>query len=347
VATNLVSTNPSRFPVINPALLPPMKVLETINTEAIIAARMAQLKTIWTANDPPNGAAYDVDSLEFDPLKIQAQLSAYFELMLRDRVNQAARAITLAFAVGSDLDAIGSRYPYGGKRKTQDAGTWTGPGTQEPDDLYRTRLWMSPSIFSLSGPGQGTYESYVFWAMSAPMPLGVGALKHAAAFTKAGTGNIYIPILPLSTLNLTWVKGVIDRRQWVLTPGAITKPTVEQISAVYSYIVAPDQARKGLTDVINILAPKVINVAIDADLYWFPGVDVNSLITLTNKAVSDLVAGINWLGADLTRMALQGAFAQSGMYRAVIRSPLDDVLIDNSAVINITSVTLKYVGSGE
>jgi hypothetical protein len=31
----------------------------------------------------------------------------------------------------------------------------------------------------------------------------------------------------------------------------------------------------------------------------------------------------------------------------VIRSPLDDVLIDNSAVINITSVTLKYVGSGE
>jgi hypothetical protein len=83
VATNLVSTNPSRFPVINPALLPPMKVLETINTEAIIAARMAQLKTIWTANDPPNGAAYDVDSLEFDPLKIQAQLSSRDHTSLR------------------------------------------------------------------------------------------------------------------------------------------------------------------------------------------------------------------------------------------------------------------------
>ncbi len=90
-----------------------MQVLETISTEVVLAARMADLKTRWSTSDPPAAANYDVENLEFDPLKINQEVATYFELMLRDRVNQAARAVTLAFAVGTDLDAIGSRYPGG------------------------------------------------------------------------------------------------------------------------------------------------------------------------------------------------------------------------------------------
>ena len=138
--TNLVTTTPSRFSVIQPALLPPMAVLETINTETIIANRMQQLVTIWNANDPPNAATYDVGNLEFDPIRINQELNAYFELLLRDRVNQACRSVTLAFAVGADLQAIGSRYPYGMPKL---------PG--ESDTAYRNRIWLSPNILS-TGP---------------------------------------------------------------------------------------------------------------------------------------------------------------------------------------------------
>jgi phage-related baseplate assembly protein len=347
MASNLVTTQPSRFSVIQPSLLPPLRALEVISTENNITARMAQLKIIWDKYDPPNAAKYDVENLEFDPLKIQAELAAFFEALVRNRVNQAVRAVTLAFSVGSDLDAIASRYPYGLPRKTTAAGTWNGPGTQEPDDTYRTRIWNSPSILSLSGPGQAVYESYVFWAMSAAMPPGELPIKHAAAFTIPQTGKVFVPILPMAAINMTWVHSAVDRKLWTLTPGAVVLPTPTQISTVYDFIHAPGEARMGLTDILNVTRPKVINTTIDADLYWFPGIDVDALIAATNKAVADLVVALNWLGADLTLLALEGAFAQAGMYRTIIRSPATDVTTDTSGVVNISSVRLRYIGSGE
>jgi phage-related baseplate assembly protein len=73
---------------------------------------MAKLVELWREADPPAGAVYDVDALEFDRSR-SIRSARPFELMLRDRVNQAARAVTPAFASGSDLDAIATRYPGG------------------------------------------------------------------------------------------------------------------------------------------------------------------------------------------------------------------------------------------
>jgi len=77
-----LNSNGSRFSVIQPSLLPPMKVLETVRTEKIISNRMSQLVTIWKDRDPPNGAQYDVGGLEFDPIRINQECNTYFELLL-------------------------------------------------------------------------------------------------------------------------------------------------------------------------------------------------------------------------------------------------------------------------
>src|SRR5262245_8686660 len=161
--TNLVTTTPTRFTVIRPELLPPMQVLQAISTEQNIVLRMAKFRELWAFYDPPYAAQYDVDQLEFDPIRIQAELAAYFELLVRDRVNQAARSITMVYAVGGDLDAIGSRYPYGVPRLQYDANgnvltqaqidAGATVASVEDDARYRMRLWLSPSILSLSGPG--------------------------------------------------------------------------------------------------------------------------------------------------------------------------------------------------
>ena len=73
-------------------------------------------------------------------------------MLLRDRVNQAARSITLAYAIGTDLDAIASRYPGGVPRLPS-----------ESDDRYRRRIWLSPNTLS----PHGTAEAYEFWALTA------------------------------------------------------------------------------------------------------------------------------------------------------------------------------------
>ena len=165
----------SRLSVIAIDQLAPMQVLETIDIEAVLAARMARLVPLWLERDPPAGSAYDVGSLEFDPIKINQELSSYFELLLRNRVNQAARAVTLAFAIGTDLDAIASRYPGGCPRL---AG--------EFDDRYRLRIWLSPNTLSRNG----SEEAYVFWALTADPTL-----RDASAVTVEGTGEITITIM--------------------------------------------------------------------------------------------------------------------------------------------------------
>lgn len=335
VYDNLVTTVPTRFSVIQPSLLGPMQVLESISTEDIITARMKQLVTIWASHDPPNAAQYDVGNLEFDPIRINQELNAYFELLVRDRVNQAARSVTLAYAVGSDLDAIGSRYPYGVTRL---------PG--ETDDAYRTRLWLSPSILSLSGPGQATFESYVFWAMSAPMPAGEATIKCAAAFTTPGTGNVYIPIMSAAmTTTRLFPKATTPKASAMMV--ASPRPTANQISAVYQYITESGTARKGLTDVINVITPKITDVALDIQVWLFPGVDKATLMGEIDEALAGLIQALRWLGADLTMLSLQGALAQAGVYNTKIVSPAADVLVDTAGVINVTSVNVTYKGTGE
>jgi phage-related baseplate assembly protein len=174
-----MATGASRFSVIDLDQLQRMAVLETINVEKIVEDRMARFVALWKERDPPAGAIYDTQGLEFDPIVICQEMAAYFELMLRDRVNQAARAVTLAFATGTDLDAIASRYPGGVPR--QDG---------ESDERYRRRVWLSPNALS----PHGTPESYAFFALTADP-----SIRDATAVTIEGTGKVMVTILPEET----------------------------------------------------------------------------------------------------------------------------------------------------
>lgn len=165
----------NRLGIVNPDRLPVFAVLEKLDSEAILKDRMARLVVIWTEHDPPEGAAYDVEDLEFDPIKIVQEADTYFELLLRDRVNQAAKSVTLAYATGGDLDAIATRYPGGVPRLEG-----------EDDERYRRRIWLSPSTL---GP-HGIEESYVFWALTADK-----GIKDATATTIEGTGHVTITIM--------------------------------------------------------------------------------------------------------------------------------------------------------
>lgn len=162
----------NRLDLLNPDRLPVFAVLEPLDSEAILRDRMLRLVEVWREHDPPEGAVYDVDGLEFDPIKIVEEADTYFELLLRDRVNAAAKSVTLAYATGGDLDAIASRYPGGVPRLEG-----------ESDERYRRRIWLSSATLS----HHGIEEAYVFWALTADPTL-----KDATATTIEGTGHVYI-----------------------------------------------------------------------------------------------------------------------------------------------------------
>lgn len=294
----------SRLSVIAIDQLAPMRVLETIDVEVVLGARMARLVALWRDRDPPAGAVYDVDSLEFDPIKINQEVASYFELMLRDRVNQAARAVTLAFAIGSDLDAIASRYPGGVPRL---AG--------ESDDRYRRRIWLSPNTLA----PHGNEEAYVFWALTADPTL-----RDASAVTVEGTGDITITIV---------------------AEGDNPRPSQSQIIAVRAYIL--DQARKGLTDVIHVAGPIVVETDYSARVWLYPGPDADVLMATLHSAVDALIERQRWLGYDHTLLALSAVLGTNGVQNAKIDLPASDLAVDDRGLVKVNSVNLQYAGRAE
>jgi phage-related baseplate assembly protein len=297
-------TGPSRFNVIAIDQLQPMQVLEAIDSEVIIADRMARLIELWALRDPPAAAVYDVDTLEFDPLKIQAETNAYSETTLRDRVNQAARAVTLANATGTDLDAIASRYPGGMPRLEG-----------ESDDRYRRRITLSPNGLS----PHGSAESYILWALTA-----VDELRDASATTVEGTGVIDVAILP-------------DTASMI--------PTREQIVAVAAYIQSA--SRKGLTDVVNVRAPKVVPTIYDIDVWLYPGPDQSAIEEALRAGLDALIEKQRWLGYDHTHTAIQGVLSVGGVHHAVVKTPATDIVVPPWGVVRVDEVRLTFRGRTE
>ena len=84
--------------------------------------------------------------LESDPAIINLQTDAYREMLLRQRINEAAKANLLAYAMGSDLD-----------QKAADYGVTRLSG--ESDDRLRYRCQLSLEGFSTAGP-VGAYRYY-------------------------------------------------------------------------------------------------------------------------------------------------------------------------------------------
>lgn len=121
--------------------LPAPEVVETLDFEAIFAAMLADLRL----RDPVFDAL-----VESDPAYKVLQVAAYRELLIRARVNDAARGLMLAFATGGNLDQIGAN--KGVVRLAN-----------ETDSDFRKRIQLSPEGYTTAG----SEGSYVFHGLSA------------------------------------------------------------------------------------------------------------------------------------------------------------------------------------
>jgi phage-related baseplate assembly protein len=301
----LTSRLSERISILVPANLQPMIVLEKIDTETILTDRMTRLKTLWAKYDPPMAAQYDVENLEFDPIKINQEACTYFELMLRDRVNQAARSITLAYAIGTDLDAIASRYPGGVPRIEG-----------ESDDRYRRRIWLSPNTLS----PHGTAEAYEFWALTAlPALRDVTAMRHVA--------HDYYPTILITCL---------------MAPPEAPGPSDENLIRIRSYIQS--LSRMGLTDVISVNKPKIKDINYNVMVWLYPGTVQDQCLAKIEANLANLVAEQYWLGHDHSLMAINACCAMSGVHHIEILEPKTDVMVPMDWIIRVNSIKVTLAG---
>lgn len=94
--------------VIDLSQLPAPSVVETIDFETLLAERKASLIALYP--DDEKAAITATLALESEPITKLLQENAYREMVLRQRVNEAAKAVMLAYAEREDLDQIGANY---------------------------------------------------------------------------------------------------------------------------------------------------------------------------------------------------------------------------------------------
>ena len=281
-------------------------VVETLDYEAILAAMVADLQS----RDPAFTAL-----VESDPAYKILEVAAYRETIIRQRVNDGAKAVMLAYAGGADLDQIAANYNV--ERLVLDEGDPDAippvAPTLESDTDLRRRVQLSFEGFSTAGP----VGAYVFHALGAdPDVLDVSVASPAP-------GDVVVSVLS---------------RQGDGTASA------ELIAAVDA-VLSSDTVRP-LTDNVTVQSATIVNYSVTAVLTVLPGPDGSVVLTQAQTALDAYIAETRRLGRDVTRSGLFAALHQPGVQNVNLTSPAADVVIadDEASFCTGTNVTVGGVG---
>lgn len=145
------------MPIIDLNQLPAPDVVEELDFETILAERKATLISLYP-EDQQEAVARTL-TLESEPLVKLLEENAYRELLWRQRVNEAARAVMLACAAGNDLDVIGANYNTTRLTITpaDDSTIPPTPAVMESDTDYRLRIQQAFEGLSVAG-SVGAYQ---------------------------------------------------------------------------------------------------------------------------------------------------------------------------------------------
>ncbi|MFM5129474.1 baseplate J/gp47 family protein [Aeromonas veronii] len=183
--------------------LPPPEVEETLDVEAILAKRKAILISYYPADQQAAIAA--TLELESEPLNKLLQENAYNEMILRARINDAAKQTLLAFASGTTLDHVAGEYELERLLVTPGDPNATPPiePVYESDDPLRMRCQMAYEGMATAGP----INAYKFHALSASAEVADVAVDSPTP------GTVRVTILsPATTTPLPWRAGRVTAR---------------------------------------------------------------------------------------------------------------------------------------
>nr|WP_305793112.1 baseplate J/gp47 family protein [Sedimenticola hydrogenitrophicus] len=284
-------------------------VIEALDYETLLAA----IRADFIARAPEHAALLDLES---EPLTKLMESAAYIALTLRQRVNNAARAVMLAYATGSDLDQLGAL--FGVERLLVDAGDATAvppvPPTYETDQRLRQRIQLSLEGHSTAGP-EG---AYIFWALTAsPDVLDVG-------IESPNPGEVLVTVLS--------------------TEGDGTA-TPELQDAVFQVINSENI--RPLTDNVTVQGATIIPYAVDATLTFYDGPGSSVARQAAEDAASTYVTEHHLLGHDITRSGLFAALHQLGVQNVVIASPAADIPVSSTEAAYCSSITVTAGGVDE
>ncbi|ADP96427.1 baseplate assembly protein [Marinobacter adhaerens] len=300
------------FSAVDLSQLPAPNVVEPLDFETIFEQRKSALLALFDGEEQAEIEA--TLELESEPMTKLLQENAYQELVWRQRVNEAARGVMLAYAKDDDLDQIGANYNV--FRQVIDQGDPEAvppvPPTYESDTDFRRRIQLSPEGYTTAG----SRGSYVFHALSADANV-----KDAQAVSPS-PGQVTV---------------------YVLSREGNGTASSELQTAVDSAVNADDI--RPMTDQVNVQSVAVTEYSVVAELTVFSGPDAEVVRQSAEDAITDYVANQHRIGYDITLSGLYAALHQAGVQNVTLTSPAATIVIGDGEAAYCTGVTVTVGGT--
>ena len=291
------------------------QVLESLNYEAVLTELKAELLMRC-----PEVAG--VLGLESEPLTKLLQVAAYRELLLRQRINEAARAVMLAYAVGSDLEQLG-------------ANVNTPRLEGEPDARYRLRVQLAFSSLAAAGPA----AAYRAHALAAALNI-----KDVQVFSQA-PGSVTVCVLAwqdvatasdedaAAGLALFGPAEQTGQQRIIEPTGGPTLSAV--LAALNAEHVRP------LTDAVIVRAPRLVPLQITASLMLRTGPDPDHILARRTAALQTYLQQAQQQGNDITRAGITAALVEAGVQDVVLTSPAANVVAGPGEICACTAIDVS------
>ena len=284
-------------------------VVETIDFETLYAERKARLVALYPADQQAEVLA--TLALESEPLAILLQENTYREIVLRQRINDAARAVMLAYAQGSDLDHLASL--FGVERLVvTPADPETGAlAVMESNTDLRKRTQIAPQGFSVAGP-EGAYISH---ALNAD-----GRVLDASAVSPAPC-EVLVTILSRDG------------------DGSAPQDLVDAVADALG-----DDNVRPLTDFVTVQSAEIVTYTVHASLITFPGPDSSVVIAEASAMLNAYIAETHRIGRTVPLSGIYAALHVAGVQRVELLAPVADIAIDRTQAPYCIGVTVEHGG---
>ncbi|EOW6928022.1 baseplate assembly protein [Serratia marcescens] len=287
--------------------LPAPIVVEVLDYEGILAERKATLISLYP--EEQREAVARTLALESEPIVKLLQENAYREVILRQRVNDAAKAVMLAYSTGEDLDQLGKNFntPRLVIAPADESTIPPTPAVMEADEDYRLRLQDAFEGMSTAGSA----GSYRFHARSAD-----GRVADVTAISPS-PANVTVTVLSRDG------------------DGTASPELLQAVSVALN-----DEDVRPVADRVIVQSAKIAPYVIEAVLYLYPGPEVAPILDTANKRLRAYVQNMRRLGRSIRRSSMNAALTVEGVEHVEIIKPAADIVLDKTQAGYCTGVNI-------
>jgi phage-related baseplate assembly protein len=289
-------------------------VVEELDFETILTERKATLVSLYP-EDQQEAVARTL-TLESEPIVKLLQENAYREVIWRQRVNESARAVMLAYAAGHDLDNLGANYNVERLVITPADETTLPPtpAVMESDTDYRLRIQQAFEGMSVAG-STGAYQFH----------------------GRSADGRV-ADISVISPEPACVTVSVLSRE----TNGAASDELLAVVRAALN-----DEDVRPVADRVTVQSATIVDYTIDAALYLYPGPESEPVLSAAKAKLQTYISAQHRLGRDIRKSAIYAALHVEGVQRVELVAPVADIVLDDTQASYCTAYSVTVGGNDE